>query len=75
MKQLLKEIFSDFYANEMPIAKPREINLPIESGKIITLIGPRRSGKSFIFYYVMNKLIQNGISKKILYILILKMSD
>jgi uncharacterized protein len=42
----------------------RELQLPIHSGKIITLIGPRRSGKSYYFLHLMHTLIQSGVPQQ-----------
>ncbi|HMQ08578.1 MAG TPA: ATP-binding protein [Saprospiraceae bacterium] len=64
MKVLLKEIISDFHTRKLPDAKKREIDIPLYSGKIITLIGPRRSGKSFLFFYLINQLLAKNIKKK-----------
>jgi len=63
MKDLLKEIIADFHQAETPKAKAREIEIPVLSSKIITLVGPRRSGKSFLFYRIMSQLLEKGISK------------
>src|SRR6185295_9660288 len=41
-----------------------EVDLPVNSGKIITLIGPRRSGKSFCLLQTVKELLQNGIEKE-----------
>ena len=64
MKQLLKEIIVEFYEAELPEAKEREIEVPVDSGKIISLIGPRRSGKSWLFFRIMKKLLDRGVAKE-----------
>jgi hypothetical protein len=45
MKQILKTIIKDFHSRPLPPFKPRHLDVPLDLGKIITLIGPRRAGK------------------------------
>ncbi len=72
-KETLKYIFTDFQEKQLPHTKPRELELPILSrgkdssqsvNKIISLIGVRRCGKTFLFYHTMQKLIDSGIDKR-----------
>lgn len=64
MKSLLKEIIAEFHDSELPQSKEREIDIPLRSGKIISLIGPRRSGKSWLFFRIMNELLESGNKKE-----------
>lgn len=70
MKEVLKTIIADFHANPLQAVIPREIDLPVHSGKIITLTGPRRSGKSFCFFHLIHELVekQNVNIQRILYL-------
>ena len=43
---------------------PRDMELPIDSGQIITVPGVRRCGKSSLMMLAINRLIENGIDKK-----------
>lgn len=63
MKELFKSIIKDFHSREIPQVFHRNINIPINSGKIITLIGARRTGKTYLFYQIMNEL-QTSIGKE-----------
>ena len=72
-KETLKYILTDFQEKELPDTKPRELELPILSSekdikhgvnKIISLIGVRRCGKTFLFYHTMRNLIDSGIDKR-----------
>ncbi len=72
-RETLKYILTDFQEKELPNTKPRELELPIFSegkdsdksiNKIVSLIGVRRSGKTFLFYDTMRKLIASGIDKR-----------
>ncbi len=47
----------------------REVRLPTNLQKVITLYGPRRSGKTYLFYQTMRELEKAGVpAKKMLYI-------
>ena len=69
MKDLFKTIIHDFQQT-LPVkaVQPRELNVPVDSGKIVSLIGPRRSGKTYFFYQLINRLLQRISPEKIVYI-------
>jgi uncharacterized protein len=47
----------------------RDVRLPTDLQKVITLYGPRRSGKTYLFYQTMRELEKSGVpAKKMLYI-------
>jgi len=47
----------------------REVRLPTDLQKVITLYGPRRSGKTYLFYQTMLELEKVGVpAKKMLYV-------
>lgn len=69
MKEKLKEIIKDFHKGTLPQTKRRDIEIPLESQKIITVSGVRRSGKTFILFETMKRLLKTKIPKEnILYI-------
>jgi len=45
MKQLLKSILLENQFSELPEIKERKLQIPFDTGKIISVIGVRRSGK------------------------------
>lgn len=56
-KELLKQLIASFQ-HSLPVeVYPRELALPIDSGKIITVPGVRRCGKSSLFLLVINQLL------------------
>lgn len=67
-KQLLKQIIRDFHLSENFDVKPRNIQPPIDTKKIISLIGVRRCGKTSIFYHMINQLIEKIEKTKILFL-------
>lgn len=63
-KELLKQLIAGFQASLPVDVCPRELSLPIDSGKIITVPGVRRCGKSSLFLLVINQLISEQIATK-----------
>ena len=69
MKEVLKSIIADFHAAPIASVFMRDLQVPVNSGKVISLIGPRRSGKSFYFLHLMMGLVRSGIKQeRILYL-------
>jgi hypothetical protein len=56
MKNIIKTIITDFHERGIENFKKRDIDILIDSNKIITLIGPRRAGKTYILYQLMEKI-------------------
>ncbi|MBI5149417.1 MAG: ATP-binding protein [Candidatus Omnitrophica bacterium] len=47
----------------------REVRLPTDLQKVITLYGPRRSGKTYLFYQTMLELAKEGVpAQRMLYV-------
>lgn len=68
-KELLKTIISDSQSASLPELWPRTLEVPVDSGKIVTLTGVRRSGKTYHLFEVMKSLKERGVSaNRILYI-------
>lgn len=68
MKEIFKIIISDFLETEMPKLVDREIGIPLNSKKIISLVGARRTGKTYLFYSVIKKLREKKHNTQIVYI-------
>lgn len=64
-KELIKQLIVDFQ-DSLPIdVYQRELQLPIDADKIITVPGVRRCGKSSLLFYLMNTLIgKYGVKKE-----------
>jgi len=56
MKDIFKKIIKEFHEKGIPRVYSRSYELPLNSGKVISVIGPRRSGKTFLFYDLISKL-------------------
>ncbi|MBI2252844.1 MAG: ATP-binding protein [Armatimonadetes bacterium] len=69
IKENFKLLIKEFHSQDMPQTFERDLEVPLLSNKIITIFGPRRSGKSFYFYTLIKKLLKKNIPKeRILYI-------
>src|SRR3989338_6978371 len=53
MKELIKTLIADFHKRGIPPFKKRDADIPLHSGKIITIIGPRRAGKTYTLFQLM----------------------
>lgn len=68
-KDVIKEIILNFHEEGIGEIKPRNVTLPINSQKVITVSGVRRSGKTYILFNVIKQLLKQGVDKtNILYI-------
>jgi len=67
MKEIFKLLINDFFEKELNVKK-REINIPLNSNKIVVLSGVRRSGKTYILYELINELRKEIDYKNIIYI-------
>lgn len=69
MKEIIKTIIKDwqktFPRNDV---RERQLNIPLDSQKIISLIGPRRCGKTYYAFQLINNLYARGDGNKILYL-------
>ncbi len=69
MKNIFKQIISNFHEKESINIKKRELTVPLNTDKIISIIWPRRSWKSYFLYWIINNLIKSGVKKNnIIYI-------
>lgn len=63
-KEIFKFLIKEFHTQSLPPVIKRELEIPLFSNKIITIYGPRRSGKSFYFFSLTQKLIKQDIPKE-----------
>jgi hypothetical protein len=67
-KEQLKQIMRDFHLSDNFDVKTRTLQPPIDTKKIITLIGVRRCGKTSILYDMINKLSSSIDKTKIVFL-------
>jgi len=63
-KDVLIQYLLDFQEKSLPALIKRELQIPLKKEYIISIIGPRRSGKTFYFY----QLIKGLPREKVMYI-------
>ena len=61
--EVIREYLIDFQKKEFPQMIERELNVR-DSGKIKTIIGPRRAGKTFFLYQKMREMLKKGVNKE-----------
>jgi len=67
-KEQLKQIIRDFHRSSNFDVKSRTLQPPVDTKKIITLIGVRRCGKTSILYDMINKLSKTVDKTKMLFL-------
>ena len=69
MKKILKRIIKDFHNRPLPDFRPRQADVPLSLDKIITIVGPRRAGKTYFLFQLIAKLERQGTARnQILYL-------
>lgn len=66
METIFDQLISDFHERDLPPVTRRDIHLPGIPGKIDTVIGMRRSGKTWFLFQVMADLMSEGVPKEAL---------
>ena len=63
-KESLKYVLAYNTTRKLPEAAPRTLQLPLDTTKVITLIGIRRTGKTYILYETMRRLESHGVDRR-----------
>jgi predicted AAA+ superfamily ATPase len=63
-KEALKYVLANNTDRRLPEAAPRTLQVPLDSGKVVTLVGIRRSGKTYILYETMRRLEARGVDRR-----------
>jgi len=64
MDSFIEQLIVDYHERPLPQLSRRNINLPCLKGKIDTVIGMRRTGKTFLLFQIMQAYLQQGIAKE-----------
>lgn len=62
-RQLLKKIILEFEPEKISLIE-RNYDVPLKNKQIISIIGPRRAGKTYFLYQLIQKLIKKGVDKR-----------
>jgi len=68
MKEVFKRLIRDFQEREFKAIIPRDYRIPTDMAKIVSLIGIRRSGKTYILFHLIQQLRQRVDNRNIIYI-------
>jgi len=60
----LEEVIKEFHKYPIPPLFKRELSIPADTDKVITLIGLRRTGKTYYLFQIIRQLLDEGIDKK-----------
>ena len=67
-KDDLRQVISEWFLQELPDTIERDISIPLDTSIIVSIIGPRRAGKTFTMYTIIKKLREHIPMGNILYI-------
>jgi uncharacterized protein len=67
-KQVFQRLISDFIEKPLDQVVAREIGIPEDVPKIISLLGPRRAGKTYVLYGLIKRLRQTIPAHRLVYI-------
>ncbi len=67
-KDIFKELIVEFQEKKLPFIAERNIVIPTNTEKIISVIGVRRSGKTYALFQTIKNLLKNTPIEKIVYI-------
>ncbi len=68
MKETFKRLITNFQERSFSAISPREYTIPMKSKKIVSLIGVRRSGKTYILFSLIENLRKEIDTSNIVYI-------
>lgn len=68
MRETFKTLITDFQERKPDNIISREYNIPVDSGKIVSLVGVRRCGKTSILFDIINSLRKKVPSENIIYV-------
>ncbi|TLU88500.1 MAG: ATP-binding protein [Chlorobium sp.] len=60
-KDIIRQIIRNFHVSPLPSMKRRLLQVPTDTGKIVTLVGVRRSGKTSCLFNSINGLLNKRV--------------
>ncbi len=63
-KEQLKYIYTEAEERSLPRTIPRDVQVPLGSGKVVVLTGIRRSGKTSLLFEAINRLLAEGVGRE-----------
>jgi len=62
-KESIKAVLRQRMEQPLPVFSRRSLRIPTDSGKVIALIGARRTGKTFLMFQTIADLLASGIDR------------
>lgn len=63
MKDIIKSVIVEFQQRDLPVMKPRKLQIRPDLPIITTLIGSRRSGKTYLLFQLVKDLHKRGVER------------
>ncbi len=67
-KNALRTIISQWIQIELPFTIPRKVKIPTDLPVIISILGPRRAGKTFLMYDTIKEILKVAPKENVLYV-------
>ena len=68
MNDVLGKIIQEYWSKELPETKNRDIEISLGKNFINDIVGPRRSGKTYLMYLTIKKILKKTDKKATIYI-------
>ena len=68
MNDVLGKIIQEYWSKELPDTKNRDIEISLEKNFINDIVGPRRSGKTYLMYLTIKKILKKTDKRATIYI-------
>jgi hypothetical protein len=67
-KLIFRQLITDFSESSMADIKPRTLDIPYDVPKIVSLLGPRRAGKTYFLFHIIKELRKSYTKDRLVYI-------
>lgn len=67
-KEVFKKIIADFIERPLAETLPRNFDVPTDVPKIVSLLGPRRAGKTHLLFHIINELRKKVAANRLVYV-------
>lgn len=67
-RRVFQQLISDFIERSLQEVLPRQIEIPLDVPKVISLLGPRRSGKTYLLFDLIRRLRESVPADRLVYI-------
>ena len=61
-------VISEWFLQELPVVFERDVSVPLDIKPIVSIVGPRRAGKTFVMYSLIRKLRERISPQNVLYV-------